>query len=85
MLKKATLLISTALFGHLAMAQLPPPESLELGGVKFGDSRQVVLDAAKKLGLQLDKRSFYEGDKVIAVLAFVPADSTPRNANNLIE
>lgn len=82
--KIATLLISTALFGHLAMAQLPPPESLELGGVKFGDSRQVVLDAAKKLGLQLDKRSFYEGDKVIAVLAFVPADSTPRYANNLI-
>lgn len=67
----------------LSFAQIPPAEALVLGGVKLGDTKPMVLEAAKKLGLSQFEEVKYDAGET-ASIRFVDKTKMALHANYLI-
>ena len=67
----------------LAHAQMPPADALVIGGLKLGDTKPMVLEAAKKLGLVLLKEGTYDTN-TLAYQDFAVKDYLIRDKNSLI-
>jgi len=63
-------------------AQVPSADALTLGGVKLGDTKPMVMQAASKLGLTLYSEDKYE-NKALAVGYFTAKDVLPQESNSL--